>query len=136
MVERARVRAVEGDWVSVAPEGSLACFGCRNRECGENRGFFTAENPRSFDLWSGALVEIEHSGVSLLKEALAALLPPPAGFLAGFWIPGLFRAPWGEAARAALGVLLMFAVAAAVYALRRRGAPKSVPRIRRVFPEE
>ncbi|MDR1058604.1 MAG: SoxR reducing system RseC family protein, partial [Treponema sp.] len=120
----------------VAPEGSLACFGCRNRECKVNRGIFTVENPRSFDLWSGELVEIEHSGVSLLKDALVSLFPPLLGFMAGFWVPGLFRSPWGEAARAALGVLAMFAAAAAVYGLRRRGAPKSIPRIRRVFPEE
>jgi sigma-E factor negative regulatory protein RseC len=81
------------------------------------------------------LVEIENSGASLLSQTLAALLPPLLGFAAGFWLVGLFHPETGEPARAALGVLCMFAAAGAVYLVRRRG-PKIISRIRRVFPEE
>jgi hypothetical protein len=55
----------------------------------------------------------------LWGQALAALLPLPLGFTAGFFlVPVFFPAP-GEAARAAGGVLLMFAAASGYYLFRR-----------------
>jgi hypothetical protein len=64
----------------------------------------------------------------LLRQALAALLPLPAGFAAGFFLVPVFFPAAGEPARAAGGVLSLFATAAGYYLFRfMRGTQSTTP---------
>jgi hypothetical protein len=95
-----------------------ACFGClKSESCGARPLPASAETetPR------------------LVSQALKALLPLPAGFIAGFFLIPLFFSGAGDAARAAGGALLMFAAAAGFYLYRRR-FPVKPPRCPSFLP--
>jgi hypothetical protein len=89
-----------------------ACFGClKSDKC------WAAMNADP-SLKPGQAVET--AGGRLLGQALAALLPLPLGFAAGFFLVPVFFPAAGDPAKAAGGVLLMFAAAAGYYLFRRR----------------
>jgi positive regulator of sigma E activity len=131
MTERGRVLKVRGDTVTVLKAGGVcaeACFGCMaGGTCEAEPALITAGNPRNLPLKPGQTVEIG-SG-RLLPEALAALLPLPAGFAAGFFLVSLLFPVLGEPAQAAGGVFLMLAAAAGYYIFRRRYPPRNRPRV-------
>jgi positive regulator of sigma E activity len=127
-----RVHAVSGRQVLIAPANNSACFGCL-KKCGDGRVLTAALNPEKLPLSPGQLVEAESSPPGLLIQALAAILPPAAGFLAGFFlVRGLFPAA-GEGARAAAGALGLFFGGALAFLIRRRRPPGEITRITRII---
>jgi positive regulator of sigma E activity len=126
-----RVHAVSGGTVLIAPKDNAACFGCL-KSCHEGRILVSAANPQKLPLRPGQMVETENSPPGLLFQSLAAILPLPAGFLAGFLlISGLFPAA-GEGARAAAGALGLFLGGALALVIRRR-PPRDINRVKRVI---
>jgi hypothetical protein len=99
-----------------------ACSGCRAiGTCGA-KPVPTNAGPANLPLTPGQ----ETRGGRFFGEALAALLPLPAGFAAGFcFVPLLFPGA-GDPARAAGGVLGLFAAAAGYYLFRRRYPPRNL----------
>jgi hypothetical protein len=81
----------------------------------------------------GRLVETGVSPGALAGETLCGVLIPAAGFIAGFFLARLPFPQAGEGARAAAGVLFLFAGALALYLIRRRFPPKTAPRILRII---
>jgi sigma-E factor negative regulatory protein RseC len=131
MTETGKIREIQGTAITIARENDIACFGCTDRECKARAFSYNAENPDGLPLRPGQVVETE-TVASPLKQGLAALLPPIAGFVAGYTAIGAAFPASGEPPRAAGGVLLLFAVAAALYLIRRLRPPKIVRRVVRV----
>jgi hypothetical protein len=129
MTESGRVLEITGNKITVVKDNDLcgeACFGClRGGECEAKPVLITAENPLNLPLKPGQAVKIE-SG-PCFGQALAALLPLPAGFAAGFFLLPLIFPGAGESLRAAGGVVLMLASAAGYYLFRRRYPPGKQP---------
>ena len=129
MTERGRVTEVRGDTITVLKTDSLcgeACFGCMaGGTCKAKPVLITVRNPLNLPLTPGQAVEIGSGG--FLGQALAALLPLPAGFAAGFFLVSLLFPALGEPARAAGGVFFMLAAAAGYYLFRRRYPPENRP---------
>jgi len=119
MTETGKVREINGKTVIVKPDSLAACFGCMKEECGAC-GIITAKNPLSLSLRAGQTVEVSAPAASIFHQALAALVPPAFGFSAGFFLTRLFLPEAGESACAAAGVILLFASAFIVYAVRKR----------------
>jgi len=88
------------------PDLPDACFGCMKKECKAHEKI-TAKDPLS----------------SVLRQALAALVPPALGFAAGFFLIRRFFPEASEGACAAAGVVLLFVSAFVVYAVRKRKSP-------------
>jgi positive regulator of sigma E activity len=131
MTEAGRVLEVTGNKITVVKDHGPCgetCFGCLGGgTCEAKPVLLAAENPLGLPLKPGQTVEIE-SG-RFLSQALAALLPLPAGFAAGYFlVPRLFPAA-GDPARAAGGVLCLIAAAAVCCLFRRRYPPRNRPRI-------
>lgn len=125
MIETGMVTEVSADTVVIALRETGACFGCTNRECRSNRRLLTVANPRRIPLKAGQEVQAEISAASGLMQALAVLLPPALGFIAGYIGTGLLFPPArGESAQAAGGVAGLFLTALAVYFIRKRLPPK------------
>ncbi|GHV89160.1 hypothetical protein AGMMS50267_15200 [Spirochaetia bacterium] len=114
---------------------SDACFGCMNRECHTSRnrppvnrpqanrppvGLITAENRTGQELQPGQRVEIGVTASSLIIQILTVLCLPLLGFAAVYVLTGFVFPALGEAARAACGVLGLFAVAGILYLIRRK----------------
>jgi sigma-E factor negative regulatory protein RseC len=99
-----------------------------NRECKAKTLSYHAENIAGLALQPGQLVETE-AAASALKQGLAVLLPPSLGFIAGYVLTGIIFPTTGDPARAAAGVLLLFATAFAIYFIRRRFPPKTICRV-------
>ncbi|MDR3192744.1 MAG: SoxR reducing system RseC family protein [Treponema sp.] len=129
---RGRVLDLSGNLVTLEPERPPQCFGCVRGEC-KKMAPVKAENTLDRELALGRLVEIGVSGTALFIQALEAFLPPLAGFAGGYLLTAWRFPSLGEAPRAAAGVLLLFAAAAAFYAFRKRFPPKTILRIRRVL---
>jgi positive regulator of sigma E activity len=114
----------------IREEPGIACFGCMNQECRET-GLVTAINGTGRPLVPGQMVETDIPLAGAALEALFSLAPP---FFVG---AALFTAAAGaglaENARAALGVLGLFASAAAIYLFRRKRPPASGPFVVRVL---
>ena len=118
VTETGRIREIRGSLVIVSPDRSASCFGCMNMEC-KTGGLITAENPLSLPLEAGLIVEVvSPPRIALLRQALAAFLPPILGFLAGFSLTSLFFPQAGERAAISAGFLLLFAAAVVVYLIR------------------
>jgi sigma-E factor negative regulatory protein RseC len=131
MIERGRIREIRGNTLTISRENGIACFGCMDRKCKTKELSYDAENPAGLALRPGQLVETE-AAASALKQGLAALLPLPLGFTAGYAITGLVFPSVSEPFRAAAGVLLLFAAAFAVYFIRRRFPSKTIRRVIRI----
>lgn len=71
--------------------------------------------------------EAKVPGKTLLFQALSACVPPLLGFAAGFFTLGLVFPQSGEPARAAAGVLGLFAAALLLYRLRGRPPRRRSP---------
>jgi sigma-E factor negative regulatory protein RseC len=128
VIKTGRIRDITGDTVTLIEEQSGACFGCMNRECSRPLRILRAGNPHRLPLSPGQTVEAEISRPSLIREALAILLPPILGFMAGYFLTGLLF-PAGEAAG---GVLCLLGTAFLLYRIRRWFPPGTNIRILRV----
>jgi positive regulator of sigma E activity len=103
------------------------------KKCHDGRVLTTALNPEKLPLSPGQMVEAESSPPGLLLQTLAAVLPLPAGFLAGFFlVRGLFPAA-GEGARAAAGALGLLLGGLLTFLIRRRYPPRQINRITRII---
>ncbi|GHV32767.1 hypothetical protein AGMMS4952_23770 [Spirochaetia bacterium] len=122
MTETGRIREIRGETITITRENSIACFGCMNQECKVKELSYSAENPGGLDLAPGQLVETE-AVASAVKQGLTVLLPPVLGFIAGYILTGVLFPAVGDPARAAAGVLLLFAAAFILYFIRRRSPP-------------
>jgi positive regulator of sigma E activity len=128
MTETGRIREIRGNTIIIARESGIACFGCMKADCTAKGLSYGAENPAGLPLQQGQLVETE-AAASALKQGLAVLLPPPLGFIAGYALTGVLFPAAGDPARAAVGVLALFAAAFAIYFIRRRFPPKTIRRV-------
>jgi sigma-E factor negative regulatory protein RseC len=131
MRERGYVEGVSETAVTVRQERGIACFGCMNQECKNNRGLIIARNATGRELRAGQLVETDIPGSSILIETLGALLPPFLGFAAAYLASGLLGLP--ESARAGLGALSLFAAAGLLYLYRRSFPARTGPEIIRIL---
>ncbi|MDR1248960.1 MAG: SoxR reducing system RseC family protein [Treponema sp.] len=131
MTETGTIREIQGSTVTIARESDVACSGCADRECKAKSFSYSAENTPGLLLRPGQLVETK-TAASSFRQSLAALLPPPLGFIAGYAATGLAFPACGEPPRAAAGALLFFAAAAVFYLIRRRYPPKIVRQVVRV----
>jgi sigma-E factor negative regulatory protein RseC len=120
---KGRIHNIAGKTIYLAPAQS-ACFGCMNAACKSRPQLVVAENHRNLDLTLGQLVEIEIPSKQLLQQAAAVLLPPIAGFIAGFLLIRALFPFSSDGARAAAGVVFLFAAAFITYAVRKRFPPK------------
>jgi sigma-E factor negative regulatory protein RseC len=131
MTETGKIKAIQGTTLTIARESDVACFGCMDKECKARAYSYNAENTAGLSLRPGQLVETE-TAASPLKQGLAALLPPLLGFIAGYAATGIVFPGAGEPLRAAAGVLLLFAVAGALYVVRLHRPPRIIRRVIRV----
>ena len=120
MTETGRIQEIKDNLVIVIPNMGPLCFGCMNHECKANGGLITAENPRALPLREGQRVEVRAPGISLLGQAMAALLPPALGFAASFFLARRLFPEAGEGAIAGIGVISLFATAFLVYKIRQK----------------
>ena len=133
MTETGIIREIQGNLLIIGPDRGIACFGCLNMECKADGGFITAENPEAFPLETGQMVELSAPGISLLGQALASLLPPVLGFIAGYAIARLLFPGAGEGAFAGAGVILLFACAFIVFRVRAKFPAKRIYTVLRVL---
>jgi sigma-E factor negative regulatory protein RseC len=131
MTETGKIREIRGSTVYIARESDAACMACADRECKARSFSYSAENTPGLPLKPGQLVETKTAG-STLRQSLAALLPPPLGFVAGYLATALAFPGSGEPPRAAGGALLFFFAAAVFYRIRRRYPPRIVREVVRV----
>jgi sigma-E factor negative regulatory protein RseC len=134
MTEIGKIKEIRGSTLTIGREDDTACFGCPDTECKTRSFSYNAENTAGLPLLPGQLVETE-TAASPLKQGLGALLPPALGFVAGYVGTGLAYPAAGEPLRAAAGALLLFAVAGALYLVRRRHPPVIIRRVVRVVEE-
>jgi positive regulator of sigma E activity len=131
VTETGRVQEVSGGRVTVKRDSPEACFGCMNRNCRAG-GVFIAEYGDRPPPEPGELVELEFPPGAALREGLLTIILPIAGCIAGFFLSGLAFPFLGDPPRACIGLLALFGTAAALYCIRRRFPPKTLPRIRTV----
>ncbi|AEF81576.1 positive regulator of sigma(E), RseC/MucC superfamily [Leadbettera azotonutricia ZAS-9] len=141
MIETGRISAIAGSTITVQQDAfssfknSEACFGCMNQECKEKQGYISVSNPLKLPLEIGSQVETEISPKMILGQAFFALIPPLAGFIAGFLLAGLIFPSIGDPGKAFGGVILMFAGAFGFYFYRKRHPVKVLPRVVRILPQ-
>ena len=133
MTETGTIREIRENLVIVAPEKSAACFGCINHECKTAGGFITAENPEALPLKNGQTVEVKAPGINILTQALAALLPPIMGFIAGYTITRLLFQKAGESAAAFFGAIFLFITAFVVYWIRKKYPANRAYKVTRIL---
>jgi sigma-E factor negative regulatory protein RseC len=131
MTETGQVKEIRGATVTIARESDVACMACADRDCKARSFSYSAENTPGLPLKPGQLVETQ-TVASTFRQSLAALLPPPLGFIAGYAATALAFPGSGEPPRAAGGALLFFAFAAVFYLIRRRYPPKIARQVVRV----
>jgi sigma-E factor negative regulatory protein RseC len=131
MTETGKIREIRGTTLTIARESDAACMACADKACKARSYSYNAENTAGLSLRPGQLVETE-TAASPLKQGLGALLPPALGFIAGYAATGAAFPAAGEPQRAAAGALLLFAVAGALYLIRRRRPPGIARRVVRV----
>jgi hypothetical protein len=129
---RGRVLKVAGNLVTLEPERPFQCFGCMQGECRQIAPV-KAEKTRNTELTPGQLVETGVGRKALFIQTLGALLPPVLGFAGAYRATTLFLPSLGEASRAAVGVLFLFAGAAGFHLFRKRFPPRTLPRIVRTL---
>jgi positive regulator of sigma E activity len=122
MTETGKVQEINGKTVIIKPDLGDICFGCIKEEC-KVCGGIIAENPLSLSLKTGQTVEVSAPGTSIIRQAVAALIPPALAFTAGFFLTRLFLPKASEGAAAGTGVLFLFASAFIVYTVRKRKPP-------------
>jgi sigma-E factor negative regulatory protein RseC len=132
MTETGTIREIRGTTLTIVRESDTACMACADKACKARAFSYDAENTAGLPLRPGQLVETETSA-SPLKQGLGALLPPLLGFIAGYAATGLAFPASGEPQRAAAGTLALFAVAGALYLIRRRFPPRIVRRVVRAL---
>ena len=132
MTEKGSILEINGKTVIVAPDLSDSCFGCMNQEC-KARGFISAENPLALPLAAGQVVEMEAPGVSLIKQALTAFLPPVLSFTTAYILTRFLFPNAGEGAAGGIGVIFLFAAAFIVYKARKRIAAGEVFTVTRII---
>ena len=128
MIEGGRV-TIQQDCFTATQSGEDPCFGCLKTECKTRHRIITAENPDNLPLGKGESVEIGVNSAFAFFQALTALGTPVLGFIAGFFLTGLFFPDSKDPARAAAGALLMCAAAFGFYQFRRRFPAKNPFRI-------
>ena len=145
MTETGKVREVRENLVIVVPDRSAACFGCMNvgmnagsihAGCKSGADFITAENSAGLPLKTGQTVEVSTVNVSLLSQALTALLPPILGFLLGFNLTRLLLPEAPEGASAGMGLVFLFAAAFGVYLVRKKRAASPGYKVTRVLRDQ
>jgi positive regulator of sigma E activity len=117
-----RVHSIEGNLVSIIPH--IRCSLCTDSKCKKRAGFFTVENRENLPLVPGQMVETASGSGKTILQGFFALLPPAAGFAAGYVLSGFLGA--AEGAKAAGGILLMAAGGFACYFIRRRPRERAV----------
>jgi positive regulator of sigma E activity len=127
---RGLVSSVEGRRVLIAFRQD-SCAGCPGTGCGRRSRLVAAENRENLPLKPGQLVETAQETGAALRQGILALIPPAAGFAAGFVLAGLVSPE--EGARAAGGVLLMAVGAAVCCLLRRRFPPREKTFVSRIL---
>ena len=132
MTETGRIREIKGKLIIVVPEKGPACFGCMNMECKTGGGFITAENPGGLSLQEGQTVEVRAPGISLLGQALAAILPPVIGFSASFFLARRLFPEAGDGVFAGTGIFFLFAAAFLVYKIRQKFPVKNAYTVTRI----
>jgi hypothetical protein len=130
MIERGRVRSVNGTTVTIQLEIGAACFGCMNGECKKGKGLITAKNTAGLDLAPGLLVETAVPRGSLVLQVLTVLCPPLIGYAGTFILSGLAFPVLGEPARAALGVAALVLVGFVCFRLCRSSARAEIRIVR------
>jgi hypothetical protein len=135
VIERGRVRSVNGTSVTIQQELGAACFGCMNAECKKGKGLITAENSAGLDLAPGQIVETSVSRSSLALQVLTVLCPPLTGYAGTFILTGIAFPGLGEPVRAALGVTALAAVGFVCFKLARRFQARTAIRVVRVLEE-
>jgi sigma-E factor negative regulatory protein RseC len=135
MTETGKIKEIRGATVTIARESDIACIGCMDKDCKAKSFSYSAENTPDLPLRPGQLVETK-TIASTFKQSLAALLPPPLGFIAGYAATALVFPGSGEPPRAAGGVLLFFAFAVVFYLIRRRYPPRIAREVVRVIASE
>jgi hypothetical protein len=137
MINSGRVVKVRGKEADIQPfsrpEPGL-CFGCMAEECKKRPHLITALNAPGLPLTIGQPVEIETADAPLGAQLVQALLPPPLGFTAGFFLTRLFFPSSGEAAAAFAGMVSMILACALFYLYRRAKPAKTQARITRLLP--
>jgi positive regulator of sigma E activity len=103
------------------------------QECSTRSRLFTVENALGLPLAVGQLVEVGVSSRAAAFQALSALFPLAAGFVAAFALAGMLSPSVGENARAASGALGLFLTGFVMYAFRKRFPAKTSPQILRVL---
>ncbi|MDR1637058.1 MAG: SoxR reducing system RseC family protein [Treponema sp.] len=84
--KKALVREIKGRLVTLELGGGEACFGCMNRGCRKKPGLVRAENRCGLSLSPGQSVTAAFPLRGVLVQGLGAILPPLAGFPAGYAI--------------------------------------------------
>jgi hypothetical protein len=130
MIEKGRVRSVNGTTVTVQQEIGVACFGCMNAECKKGKGLITAENAAGLDLAPGRLVETSVPRLSVVSQVLTVLCPPLIGYAGTFILTGLAFPALGEPVRSALGVAALAVVGFVCFKLSRSSAKAEIQVVR------
>jgi len=133
MTEKGRIGKIEGNNVIVVPEKGIACFGCMNQECKSGGGTITAENPDALPLSPGQTVEVRAPGISILGQALAALMPPIVGFLISFFVARLLFPDARDGVYGGIGIIFLFITAFIIYHIRKRFPPKKAYTVTRII---
>jgi positive regulator of sigma E activity len=135
MEETGRVLKIQGKTITIQGGELGGCFGCMNEECRVNGKVFTAENPRGLPLEIGKTVEVSIGSGETAANAVFVLVPPVALFVGAFLLTAVLAPASSEAARAAAGVVGLFAGFFGVYVLRRFKPAKAVPVVLRVVSD-
>ena len=133
MTEKGRIREIKENNVTVVLETGAACFGCMNQECKSGGGTITAENPDDLPLSPGQTVEVRAPGISILGQALAALMPPIIGFFASFFIARFLYPNARDGVYGGIGIIFLFATAFLVYHIRKKFPPKKAYTVTRII---
>jgi len=132
MTETGKVREINGNIVYIKPDSPDVCFGCMKEEC-KACGSITAENPLSLSLKAGQTVEVSAQTASIFRQALAVLVPPALGFIAGFFLTRIFLPTTGEGTAAGVGALFLFAAAYVIFKVRAKNPAEKGFKVTRII---
>lgn len=135
MEETGRVLKIQGKTITIQGGELGGCFGCMNEECRVNGKVFTAENDRGLPLEIGKIVQVSIGSAETAANAVFVLVPPVALFIAAFALTAVIVPASSEAARAAAGVLGLFAGFFGVYLLRKFKPAKDTPVVLKVLSD-
>ena len=129
------IATVTKDTVTFTLDNKDSCFGCMKQDCEKHNRYLTAKNSLSLPLNVGQKVEIENSKPDIIRQSLIALLPPFAGFIAGYVITGLIFPSSTDGARAMAGVLFFLAAGAVTYFIRKKFPESELPYVAKILTE-